>query len=76
MRTATAARRRGVASLLLDHVLADARERGVARVSLETGVEHYFAPARTLYLSRGFTPCGPFADYTPDPNSVFLTLAL
>ena len=24
----------------------------------------------------GFTPCGPFADYAADPNSVFMTRAL
>ena len=76
MRTATAARRRGVAGLLLDHVLAEARGRGHARISLETGTEDYFAPARALYLTRGFTECSPFEGYALDPNSVFLTLAL
>lgn len=76
MRTATAARRRGVAGRLLDHVLAEARERGHGRVSLETGTEDYFAAARALYLSRGFVECGPFAGYSLDPNSVFLTLTL
>lgn len=76
MRTATLARRRGVAGGLLDHVLAEARARGHSRVSLETGVEDYFAPARTLYASRGFTECSPFEGYTADPHSVFLTLAL
>lgn len=76
MRTATAARRRGVAGRLLDHVLAEARLRGHRRVSLETGTEDYFAPARTLYKTRGFDECGPFEGYLLDPNSVFLTLAL
>ncbi|WP_240044470.1 GNAT family N-acetyltransferase [Nocardioides albidus] len=76
MRTATAARRRGVAAALLDHVLAEARSRGHARISLETGTEDYFAPARALYVTRGFTECAPFEGYALDPNSVFLTLAL
>lgn len=76
MRTATTARRRGVAGRLLDHLLLEARRRGHERISLETGVEDYFAPARTLYLARGFTPCEPFEGYAPDPHSVFLTLAL
>lgn len=76
MRTATAARRRGVAGRLLDHVLAEARQRGHRRVSLETGTEDYFAPARTLYKTRGFDECGPFEGYALDPNSVFLTLEL
>lgn len=76
MRTATAARRQGVAATLLDHVVAEARRRGASRISLETGVEDYFAAARALYRTRGFTGCAPFAAYGPDPNSVFLTLAL
>lgn len=76
MRTATAARRRGVAALLLDHVLVEARTRGHQRISLETGSEDYFAPARALYAARGFHECDPFEDYLPDPNSVFMTLVL
>ncbi len=76
MRTATTARRRGVAGRLLDHLVLEARRRGHERISLETGVEDYFAPARTLYLARGFIPCEPFEGYAPDPHSVFLTLAL
>jgi putative acetyltransferase len=35
-----------------------------------------FAPARALYLSAGFTPCGPFATYQVSPNSTFMTLIL
>lgn len=76
MRTASAARRRGVAALLLDHLLATARERGFARLSLETGSQDFFAPARALYASRGFLECGPFGDYLLDPHSVFMTLEL
>jgi putative acetyltransferase len=76
MRTATAARRRGVAARLLDHVLAEARARAYGRLSLETGTQDFFAPARSLYASRGFVECGPFGTYTLDPNSVFMTLDL
>ncbi|WP_235536108.1 GNAT family N-acetyltransferase [Nocardioides sp. Root190] len=76
MRTTPLARRRGVAGRLLDHVLAESRSRGHRRISLETGTEDYFAPARNLYLTRGFAECGPFADYVLDPHSMFLTLEL
>ena len=76
MRTAPAARRRGVATRLLDHVLATARERGYARLSLETGSQDFFEPARALYRSRGFEECGPFASYVLDPHSVFFSRAL
>jgi putative acetyltransferase len=76
MRTGSAARRRGVAGRLLDHLVATARAEGRRRVSLETGAEDFFAPARSLYASRGFTVCGPFGSYADDPNSVFMTLEL
>jgi putative acetyltransferase len=61
---------------MLSHILAEARRRAYARVSLETGAQAAFAPARRLYRSAGFVDCAPFGDYAPDPNSVFLTLAL
>lgn len=76
MRTSADARGRGVASRLLEHLLAIATERGYERVSLETGAEDYFEPARRLYARYGFTPCPPFADYTDDPNSVYLSKAI
>ncbi len=76
MRTATAARRRGVAARLLDHVLAESRARAYGRLSLETGTQDFFAPARSLYASRGFVECGPFGTYALDPDSVFMTLDL
>lgn len=76
MRTTPAARGRGVARLLLGSIVAEARRRGTERLSLETGTEEFFAPARRLYARHGFTECPPFADYTLDPHSVFLTLAL
>lgn len=76
MRTATSARGRGVATLMLRHILDDARARKLQRVYLETGTEDYFAPARRLYARHGFTECPPFAGYTLDPNSVFMELGL
>jgi putative acetyltransferase len=76
MRTTTNARGRGVATLMLKHIVAQASERGYERISLETGTEEYFAPARRLYARHGFTECPPFADYTLDPNSVFMELTL
>jgi putative acetyltransferase len=76
MHTAAAARGRGVARAILDHLLALARARGYRRVSLETGSMVEFVPARTLYATAGFTLCGPFADYHPSPHSTFMTLEL
>lgn len=76
MRTAATARRRGVAGQLLRHLVNEARSRGYDRLSLETGAQDFFDPARRLYLRHGFVYCPAFADYRDDPNSVFLTAAI
>jgi len=76
MHTAEEARRRGIGRAIVDHLLAVAAERGVSRVSLETGAMDAFAPARSLYASVGFVPCGPFGDYAESPNSAYMTLLL
>jgi putative acetyltransferase len=74
MRTEPVRRGNGVATRLLDHLLADARTRNIQRISLETGSAESFAPARALYAKAGFVPCPPFGSYAPDPNSIFMTL--
>ncbi|MFM8769390.1 MAG: GNAT family N-acetyltransferase [Rubrivivax sp.] len=76
MRTPRRLRRRGAGRALLVHLIDQARKRGYTRLNLETGSQPPFLPAQRLYESFGFTVCGPFADYTLDPNSVFMTLEL
>jgi putative acetyltransferase len=76
MRSAPARQRSGIASRLLDHIITEASRTGFARLSLETGSTEFFLPARNLYRKFGFEYCGPFADYRPDPNSVFMTRTL
>ena len=76
MRTAQARKRSGIASLLLEHILAEASRMGFARISLETGSADFFRPARSLYEKYGFDYCEPFADYKLDPHSVFMTRTL
>jgi putative acetyltransferase len=76
MRTASAYQRKGVASLVLRHIIEVARRRGYRRLSLETGAMDYFEPARRLYAGFGFVRCKPFGSYVEDPNSVFMTREL
>lgn len=66
-------RGRGLARAMLEHLIAAAKARGFARLSLETGSQAAFEPARTLYARAGFSYCGPFEGYELDPNSVFMT---
>src|SRR5215813_11201535 len=46
MRTSASRKRTGIASRLLDHVIAQARGMGYTRMSLETGTDEFFLPAR------------------------------
>ena len=76
MHTAEAALGRGIGRAMLTHLLEVARTRGFRRVSLETGTTAAFAPARALYQSAGFVPCGPFAGYRATEDYLFMTLEL
>ncbi len=76
MRTHPNYLRQGVASLILDHIIAVAKNRGYLRLSLETGSGDAFIPASRLYASRGFGACPPFASYFANPFSCFYSLEL
>ena len=66
-------RGRGLADRVLAVLLDEARAGGMTRVSLETGSQEVFGPARAFYGRHGFSSCGPFEGYGPDPNSHFMT---
>jgi putative acetyltransferase len=76
MRTSTRYRRRGVARAMLTHIMEEARARSYTRLSLETGSQVEFEPARKLYEGFGFQYCSHFGEYVADPNSVFMTRVL
>jgi putative acetyltransferase len=76
MHTRAASRGRGVGRSMVAHLLDVARVGGVERVSLETGTMEAFAPARALYTSVGFLPCGPFGAYEPSPYNTFMSISL
>ena len=79
MSTSTAAGRPAAPALRYDGVdalLADARSRGIRRISLETGSAEFFRPAHALYARAGFVECAPFGSYLPDPHSTFMTVEL
>lgn len=76
MRTVPKFLRRGVGSLVLTAIIAEASRRGYTRLSLETGAGEPFFPAHQLYRKFGFQECGPFGDYANDPMSLFMSRAL
>lgn len=76
MRTHPDYLRRGVAAALLEHIIAEARARGMRRLSLETGSGPAFEPALALYRRRGFVDGEAFAPYVRSAFNQFLHLEL
>jgi putative acetyltransferase len=76
MHTKETVRGQGIGRAMVEHLLGVAAERGYQRVSLETGTMDGFAPARSLYEKAGFVPCPPFANYTDNPHSACMTIAV
>ena len=76
MRVSASMRGTGVAQQVLEHAVAQAQSAGIQRISLETGTEAFFAPARHFYARNGFEWCQPFGGYQLDPNSCFMTRSL
>ena len=76
MRVADAFLGQGVGRALLNHLMGEARARGITSLWLETGSSPAFVPALRLYESAGFARCAPFDGYTDDPFSVFMTRSI
>ncbi|SRR5579859_1374270 len=76
MRTHPDFLRQGVAAHLLEHIIGEAKRRGVSRLSLETGSGGPFEPALALYRKRGFIEGDAFSDYVPSAFNQFLHLDL
>lgn len=76
MHIVEAARRRGIGTALLNHMIAEARRDGISRLSLRTGSWPYFHATRELYRRHGFVECGAFEGHVAHAGSVFMTLFL
>lgn len=76
MRTHPDHLRQGVGAAILDHIIAQARTRGLSRLSLETGRGDSFDAALALYRTRGFANGGAFSDYEASTFNQFLHLDL
>jgi putative acetyltransferase len=76
MRVADAFLGQGIGRAILEHLMTEARARGMEALWLETGSTQPFLPALRLYESAGFVRCAPFEGYQDDPFSVFMTRRL
>jgi putative acetyltransferase len=69
MYTRPSHRGRKIGALIVERVVALARDEGFKRLVLETGDRH--PAAWTVYERAGFTRCGPVLDYPDSKWSVF-----
>ena len=76
MRVAPAFLRQGVGEAILLHLIGEARRRGYARLSLETGRPEPFQAAQSLYAKHGFTECDLFEAYVSDGFSLCMSRVL
>lgn len=62
----------GVGSLLLEHLIAEAKKRGATRMTLEVRVSN--SKAQKLYKKYGFLPCGQRPNYYSDEDALVMWL--
>jgi putative acetyltransferase len=70
MFVATKARGQGVGEALVGHLEAEARNKGLAALKLETG--NVLHAAHRLYERAGFTKCQAFGEYPEANSSIFM----
>ena len=69
-------RNKGYGINVINHLINEAKKLNIKKLSIETGAGEFFKPARKLFKQCGFEPCGPFAHYKDDVNSVYLSKVL
>ena len=76
IRVADSFRRKGNGFKVINHLINEAKELNIKKISLETGTGNFFTPARKLFDKCGFKVCEPFAHYKKDPNACYMSLLL
>ena len=69
-------RGKGVGEKIISHLIDQAKQIGIKKLSIETGAGDFFSPARKLFIKFGFKNCKPFAHYKEDPNSCYFNLEI
>ena len=73
MHTLAKSRGSGVGKAMVAHIEDFARSNGIERMSLETGKNEAFRPARELYKSLGYQSCEAFGDYVLSEDNTCMT---
>ena len=73
MHTLAKSRGLGVGKAMVAHIEQFAQRSGIKRMSLETGTNEAFKPARELYKSLGYNSCDAFGDYVLSEDNMCMT---
>jgi putative acetyltransferase len=73
MHTLAKSRGSGVGKAMVAHIEQFAQRSGIKRMSLETGTNEAFKPARELYKSLGYNSCDAFGDYVLSEDNMYMT---
>jgi putative acetyltransferase len=73
MHTLAEFRGSGVGKVMVAHIEDFARSSGIERMSLETGTNEAFKPARELYKYLGYNSCDAFGDYVLNEDNMCMT---
>jgi putative acetyltransferase len=73
MHTLAEFRGSGVGKAMVAHIEDSAKSSGIERMSLETGTNEAFKPARELYKSLGYNSCDAFGDYVLSEDNMCMT---
>ena len=65
--------KKGYGIKVINHLIYEAQKLNIKKLSIETGAGDFFIPARKLFDKCGFEICEPFAHYSKDINSIYLT---
>lgn len=76
MHTLAKSRGLGVGKAMVAHIEEFARRSGIERMSLETGTNEAFRPARELYKSLGYQRCDAFGDYVLSEDNMCMTKSI
>ena len=73
MHTLAKSRGHGIGKAMVAQIEEFAKSNGINRMSLETGSNEAFRPARELYISLGYESCDAFGDYVLSEDNMCMT---
>jgi len=61
---------------VINHLINEAKNLSIKKLSLETGAGEFFLNARKLFTECGFKTSEPFSHYKNDINSVYMSMLI